>query len=395
MPRFGWVKPNPSERLTDHVSLGVLTRVFPPEVVDAVIDGCGRRESRSRLLPARLTAYFVLGLALFSSDSYDEVIRQVISGLEWESGWARSWEPPSRAALSLARARLGPEVLAGLFERVAAPLGVGPLVGGLVPVAVDGTVLDVPDTPANAREFGRPACGAGVSAYPQVRVLALGECSARAMFAAAVSGLSAGEQTLLPGLLGALGPGMLLLADRGFYSFDLWGMGLATGAQLCWRMKKNSILPVLAELGDGSYLSEVYPGAKARRRGEGAAAVRVVEYTAGDSPFRLITSLLDPAAAPAGELAAAYRARWAIETSFDELKTHQGKPALVLRSQSPDMVRQEVMAHLCVHYAIRKLMAGAVAHAGVDPGRASFVAALRSARRSVGTHPGFSPHSAG
>jgi hypothetical protein len=259
---------------------------------------------------------------------------------------------------------------------------------------VDGTVLDVPDTAANAGFFGRPPAKAGsVSAFPQARVLALADCVTGAIFAAADGPLAAGEQSMLPGLQGTLGPGTLLLADRGIFSFALWAAASETGAHLCWRMKKNSVLPVLAELPDGSYLSEVYATPKARRNGGSPIRVRVVEYTVGDGaePFRLATSLLDPEAAPAADLAAAYRRRWRIEAAFDELKTHQGGPSLVLRSKSPTLVRQEIWAFLCVHLAIRRIMADAAWAAGRDPTEASFTTTLRSARRTVTTCPGFSP----
>jgi hypothetical protein len=388
------VAPRPDERLTDNLSIGVLTREFPPEAVDAAVDALGRREERSRLLPARVVVYFNLGLALFRSESYVDVMRQLVSGVEWSTGWAARWDVPSAAALSLARERLGEGVMEALFDSVARPLGVGPLVGGLVPVAVDGTVLDLADTPANAAFFGRPAAKEGArAAFPQARVLALAECGSQAIFAAVNGPLSVGEQTMAPGLLGALDPSMLLVADRGFFSYELWRAVAATGAQSCFRMKKNAVLPVLAELADGSFLSRVYPSPAARARDEGGIDVRVVEYEVGcgGEPYRLATSVLDPARASAADLAGAYRARWRIETAFDELKTHQGGPALVLRSKSPALVRQEIAAFLCVHLAIRRIMVGAALGAGRDPTDASFTTTLRSARRTVTTHPGFSP----
>jgi hypothetical protein len=386
--------PRRDERLSDNVSIGVLTRVFPPGLVDSVIAGLGRGERRSRLLPARLTVYFVLGLALFRSESYVDVMRQLVSGMEWASGWSHQWSVLSASGLKLARDRLGPDVMDELFTRVARPLRVGPRVAGLIPVAVDGTVLDMADTPGNAAFFGRPTARDGAaSAFPQTRVLALAECGTQVIFAAVHGPCRVGEQSMMPGLFTHLDASMLLTCDRGFFSFDLWRQGLASGAQLCWRMKKNSTLPVLAELSDGSYLSRIYPTQKARRHDAGGIDVRVVEYRVGDSsePFRLITSILDPARADAAVLAGAYRTRWRIESSFDELKTHQGGPGLVLRSGSPGLVRQEVAAFLCVHYAIRVIMADAAALGGRDPTGASFTTTLRSARRTVTTHPGFSP----
>jgi hypothetical protein len=376
------------------LSIGVLTGVFPPEMVDGAVAALGRGELRSRLVPARVAVYFNLGLALFRSESYVDVMRQLVSGMEWSSGWSRRWRVPSAAALSLARERLGDGVMEAVFAAAVRLVGGGGAAAGLVPVAVDGTVLDLADTPENAAFFGRPGSKSGfASAFPQARVLALAECGSQTMFAAVNGPCRVGEQKMLPGLLGSLRPGMLLLADRGFFSFALWEAALATGAQLCWRMKKDAVLPVVEELADGSYLSEVYPSPKARRRGEGAVAVRVVSYEVGSGGdgYRLATSLLDPSLAPAEDLAAAYRSRWRIEAAFDELKTHQGGPGLVLRSKSPTLVRQEIAAFLCVHLAIRRIMADTARSSGRDPAEASFTAALRSARRTVTTNPGFSP----
>jgi hypothetical protein len=380
--------------LTDNLSIGVLTREFPAGAVDAAVEALGRREGRSRLLPARVVVYFNLGLALFRSESYVDVMRQLVAGVEWSSGWATRWGVPTAAALSLARERLGEGVMEALFESAAALAGAGPRVGGLVPVAVDGTVLDVQDTPANDAFFGRPGSKKDTrSAYPQVRVLALAECGTQTVFAAVNGPCRTGEQTMLPGLLGALRPGMLMLADRGFFSFALWEAAAATGADLCWRVKKNSVLPIMTELPDGSYLSRVYPSPEARDGDQGGADVRVVEYAVGadGEDYRLITTLLDPKAVSPADMAGAYRARWRIESTFDELKTHQGGPSLVLRSKSPTLVRQEVASFLCVHLAIRKVMADTAVARGRDPTDASFTTALRSTRRTVITNPGFSP----
>jgi len=385
--------PRSDERLSDHVSIGALTRVFPPELVDEVVQGLGRGEVRSRLMPARLTVYFVLALALFRSEGSVDVMRQLVSGLEWESGWKRTWRVPSAAALTLARGRLGEEVLEELFRRVAKPLGASPQVAGRVLVAIDGTHLDLPDTVANEECFGRREVAQGVAAFPQARVMALAECGTEAIFAAKVGALWVGEQTMAPELFGSLDQTMLLLADRGFFSYHLWKKAAATGAELCWRVKANMILPVLQVLPDGTFLSKVYPDGPFRSRDQHGLDVRVVDYRVDGSEqnYRLITTVLDTKTAPAEDLAAAYRARWRIEQSFDELKTHQKGPGLVLRSQSPALVRQEISALLCVHYAIRHLMAGAATASGRDPTDASFTATLRSARRTITTHPGFSP----
>ena len=196
-------------------------------------------------------------------------------------------------------------------------------------------------------------------------------------------------------LLGRLAPGMLCLADRGFYNFKTWQTAAATGADLLWRVKDNLKLEPVEELPDGSFLAEVFDSAADRRR-EHPLRVRVVEYSVEDGrdpsgPYRLLTTILDPQEAPAAELAAAYAQRWEIESAFDELKTHQRGPRSVLRSKSPELVTQEIWGHLCCHYAIRTLMYEAAEHAGHDPDRVSFVAALRISRRSIAQQGAFPP----
>jgi len=382
--------------LSDHIALGVLTRTFPPVLVDAVVREVGREEQRSRLLPARLVTYYVMALALFSQAGYEEVMRSLVEGLAWESGWRQRWKVPSQPAISQARARLGPEPLAELFARACVPLAVpgspGAFWRGRRLVSLDGSTLDVADTPANVAEFGRPGSGrgSGEGAFPQLRVVALAECGTHAMFAAAIGPCSTGEATLARGLAGALGPGMLVLADRGFTAHPLFSAFAATGAELCWRAKSNAVLPVLERYPDGSFRSELVASDDKRAR-ENVLAVRVVEYTlddpgrpqAEDTRYRLVTTALAPEDAPAGELGALYAERWEFESVLDELKNHQRGPRVVLRSKSPDGVRQEAWAQLCTHYAIRALMATAADEGGVDPDRISFTRTLQAARRSV------------
>ena len=414
MPRAGWVKPETDQRLSDHISLGVLTRVFAPEVVDRVLAQSGRVEQRRRLLPARVVVYYVMGLALFSQSSYEEVMRMLVTGHAWSSGWAQEWTVPSKAALFKARARLGFEPLRDLFAQVAGPMAApaGPgFYRGWRVLSMDGTTLDVADTPANEAEFGRPASGRGegVGAFPQVRVLALAECRTHAIIDAAVGACRQGEQTLAVSVLGSLTPQTLLLADRGFFSYPLWSAAAATGSDLLWRMKSNAVLPVAHRHADGSFASHIYPSTKDRRHGTDALAVRVIEYTMtpsdGDSDdpetdtepltYRLATTLTDPDQAPAAELAELYSQRWEIESAFDELKTHQRSPRIVLRSKLPDGVRQEVYGYLCVHYAIRWLMHSVASESDTDPDRLSFTRTLRAARRTIVSHPGFSPSDPG
>jgi hypothetical protein len=403
VPRAGWVKPASDQRLSDHISIGVLTRVFPPELVDAVVAEAGRGERRQRLLPARVVVYYVLAMALFSDASYEEVMRQLVEGLAWASGWQRVWEVPTKAAIFKARQRLGPEPLELLFEGVCQPLAGkrtrGAFYRGLRLMTLDGTTLDVADTAENVAAFGRPgsARGHGVGAFPQLRLVGLAECGTHAITSAAVGPYTTSELVLADELLGWLRPGMLCLADRGFYSFERFPKAHLTGAQLLWRVAGNVTLAREQPLADGSYLTHIQRIRHGRDR-HTAIQARVIEYTledpglaAGKQRYRLATTLLDPDQAPAAELAALYRERWELEGAIDELKTHERGPRTVLRSKHPDGVIQEAYGYLCTHYAIRRLMHDAALKADLDPDRLSFTRGLRAARRSTRSHPGFSP----
>lgn len=403
MPRAGWKKPETERRLSDLVSVGVLTRVFPPELVDEVIAEVGRTEQRNRSLPARVMAYFSIGMALYSEGSYEDVLAQLTDGLSWASGWTETYSPPSKSAIFQARARLGAEPLEALFERVARPIGgeqtPGVWLAGRRLVAIDGMCLDVADTAVNAEHFGRPGVNKGEqAAFPQARVVALAECGTHAVFAAEVGTYTESEATLAERLLGRLEPGMLVTADRGLFSYALWRKAIASGADLLWRIRTDKSGPKpthLDDLPDGSWLGHLRQTHSAAARRAEPMLVRVIDYTIDDgrdnpTKYRLFTTLLDPNELSATDLAAAYSQRWEVELAFDELKTHQRGPRTVLRSKSPDLVLQEIWGHLCCHYAIRSLMAEAATHSGHDPDRLSFVAALRITRQTL-AHPGAFP----
>jgi len=397
MPRAGQVRVEPGRRLSDRVALGVLTATFPRQLVDEVIDQTGRREQRTRLLPAHLTVYYVLAMTLFSSSGYEEVMRSLTEGLTWTSDGEDEYELPSQVAITKARARLGPEPLELLFARACVPLATRSTKGAFYRdwrlVSIDGTTIDVADTPANAEVLGRAGTGRGDgSAFPQLRIVALGECGTHAVIAAVMDSYAVVEQTLAKRLVPALGPGMLCLADRGFSTHPMMSAAAKTGADLLWRAKGNAVLPVLERYPDGSFRSELVASTDKYRR-EDVLTVRVVEYGiddpgrpgASDTKYRLITTILDPAAAPADELAALYAERWEVESIFDELKTHQRGPRVILRSRTPEGVYQEAWGYLCVHYALRALIHDAADRSDPDPDRISFTKALHAARRSVRT----------
>ena len=372
--------------------------MFAPALVDEVIAEAGRTEQRNRTLPARVMAYFAIGMALYSEGSYEDVLSQLTDGLSWASGWREQFTPPSKSGIFQARQRLGFEPLEALFRRVAKPLGTpatpGVWLAGRRLVAIDGSCLDVADTAENAAFFGRPGVSKGEkSAFPQARLVALAECGTHAIIDAEVGPYSSAEVALAKELIGRLQPGTLVLADRGFFSHALWGRASATGADLLWRVKTGLRPTHLQTLADGSWLAEIHHSTDKTAK---PIIVRVIDYTLDDGranpePYRLFTTILDPNEVSATELAAAYIQRWEIESTLDELKTHQRGPRTVLRSKSPDLVKQEIWGHLCCHYAIRSMMADAASHAGHDPDRVSYVAALRITRQSVAHQGAFSP----
>lgn len=391
-----------AEGVPELAGLGVLTWVYPPDVVDRVVAACDRTEQRRRLLPARLVVYFVLAMALFSPAPYLEVLRHLVQGLRELGRWGR-WRVPAKSSLSRARERLGATPLRVLFAATARPLATTATKGafwrGLRLLAVDGTCWDTADTPANEQAFGRPGSrrGAGGGAFPQVRMVALVECGTHAILDAELDGCRVGETTLAARLVRSVGPGMLVLADREFLGVPLWRAVAATGAHLLWRVPANRVLDVEQALPDGSWWSSMYAaGDRPARRHP--VRVRVVAYhldelgSQRESEYRLVTDLLDHERYPARELAALYPQRWEEETTLDQLKTHQRGPGVVLTSKTPEGIRQQLWAHLLVHHALRALMCRTASAGGVDRDRLAFTDTLRAVRRSVTTAPGiFSP----
>ncbi len=379
-------------RITDCISLGVLAKTFPVAKVHAALAATGKTSRRHRELPAQVVVYYVLTLALYMEVSTREVLRCLLEGIKWLLGPAAAVKVAGKSGISQARTRLGWEPLQHLHDAVVAPLA-GPHTRGAWYrgwrlASLDGSTLDVADTTENAQAFGRPGASRGTSASPQVRFVALVENGTHVFFGTHLGPYATGEPTLAKTAVAALKPGMLCLADRAFFGFALWATAHATGADLLWRVKKNLRLPGGMRLPDGSYLSTIYPSERDRRRGTNGRAVRVIEYVlegvADAEPlYRLLTTILDPAHAPAPELAALYHERWEIETALDELKTHLRGAQIVLRSKTPALVRQEFYGLMMTHFAVRGLMHEAALTADADPDRLSFVHAVRVIRRKL------------
>ncbi|MGH3781411.1 MAG: IS4 family transposase [Pseudonocardiaceae bacterium] len=408
----------------DEVSLGVLVVAVPRDAVDAAVGSCevGDRRSGGKL-PAHVTAYLTMALCLFADDDYEEVATKVTGSLSRWGCWDAGWSVPTASGITQARKRLGPQVLAEVFEQVAGPVADTLTRGAWLRrwrlLAIDGFEVDVPDTEGNAAEFGYAGSGDSRSAFPKARVVALAECGTHAFVAAEVGAWAVGKKTLAKRLYQRVRRDELLTADRNFYSFEAWDLATRSGAALLWRAPTGLGLPMVKVLPDGTYLTvlinPVIRGARHRAaitqtarqiaEGEGseldpteAHLVRVVEYDVPDRAGNgtgelivLLSTICDPAAARADELADAYHQRWEEETANDQLKTHLRGPGKVLRSRLPQLVYQEIWAWLLVHHALSALISRAADAADLDPDRISFTRVLRITRRTATGTAGFSP----
>lgn len=379
-------------RITDYISLGVITKSFPVDAIRDALESTGRTSIRQRDLPAHVVVYYVIALALYMQSSYREVLRCLLEGIKWLLGPGATLKAAGKSGISQARARLGWEPLQKLHDEVVKPIAVESTKGAWYRawrlVSLDGSTLDVADQTENETAFSRPSASRGSSAFPQVRLVSLVENGTHVLFGTRMSGVNTGEITLAKDVLPSLRKGMLCLADRNFYGYQLWNQARSTGADLLWRVKKNLRLPCEKRLPDGSYLSRVYASPKDQRHQKDGVVVRVIEYSLEGVPgaepiYRLLTTIVNHAAAPAVELAALYHERWEIETALDELKTHLRGSKIVLRSKTPDLVRQEFYGLMLAHFAVRGLMHEAALKADEDPDRLSFLHAVHVVRRKI------------
>lgn len=383
-------------RLADYLSASLLARVYPTPLIVELLDSHGCNSRRERSFPATVVAYYCMSLSLYPEAAYEDVFGAVAQGLAWRHG---SEAPLSikASSISVARSRLSWPIFKELQQRACVPLAQPKtcpqaFYRGLRVMAMDGSNFELPDEIENAKSFGYPGSRTGVAGYPQAQCAVLVECGTHAIIDANLGAYRAAEWDICKPLLASLDKTMLCLADRGFNGTEHWRSAAATGAQLLWRCTANRQLPVQQTLSDGSYLSRLM------RRGDAASAipVRVIEYAlpnADGEPvrYRLLTSLLDEKRAPALELAALYHERWEVEGVFDELKTHLHQRRRVLRSKTPDLVRQEFYAWVLAHYAVRWLMLSAATEHKLPPRKLSFVANVQLLRRTQPQSGDFSP----
>jgi hypothetical protein len=390
----------PGARITDYISLGVITKTFPLSAIVAVLSKTGTGSVRQRDLPAQVVVYYVIALALYMQSSYREVLRCLLEAVQWLRDPSAGVRVAGKSGISQARTRLGWEPLRQLHDELVKPIAMRETQGAWYRtwrlVSLDGSTFDVADEKANEDAFSRPGASRGASAYPQIRFVSLVENGTHVLFGSQMDSYRTGEITLAKAVLPRMRSGMLCLADRNFFGFELWQQARATGADLLWRMKKNMRMACEKRLPDGSYLSHVYPSERDWRLKTNGVELRVIDYRLegieGSEPiYRLATTILDPGKAPAGELAALYHERWEIETAFDELKTHLRGAKIVLRSKTPDLVRQEFYGLLMAHFAIRGLMHEAALKADEDPDRLSFLHAVRVIRRKMAAYGAISP----
>ncbi|HYW40327.1 MAG TPA: IS4 family transposase [Terriglobales bacterium] len=387
-------------RITDYISLGVIAKFFSAEIIHEVLEQTNRASVRERDLPAHVVVYYVIALALYMRSSYREVLRCLLEGVQWLLDPSAKVKIAGKSAISQARSRLGVEPMKKLYDAVVAPIAEKRTKGAWYRqwrlVSLDGSTLDVADTAENEKAFGRPGASRGSSAFPKIRFVALLENGTHVLWAAHMDKYATDELTLARKVIPSLRKGMLCLADRFFPGYKLWRGAAKTGADLLWRTRQNARLDVEKRLPDGSYLSRIYASTSDRRKRRNGIVVRVIDYRLKDVPgaeslYRLITTILDHEPAPAAELAALYHERWEIETALDELKTHLRGAQIVLRSKTPELVRQEFFGLLMAHFAIRGLMHEAALKAHEDPDRISFLHSVRVVQRRMARYNAIPP----
>lgn len=408
------------DRLSDWISVGVLASWVSRDAVDEAVEATGKGAKRKGgKLPPQVMVYFAMALALWADEDYEEVWARLTGTLAGWGCWDESQSDVTTGGLTQARQRLGHEPVKEVFTQVAEVVATldtpGAFLGAWRKMSMDGLEWDVPDTPANAAEFGYPKGKDGTrAAFPKARAVTISECASRAPVLAAIGpcvSKGSGEQSLARELYPRLRDDWLLIADRNFYNWQDWCAAADTGAALLWRVKSDLILVPLEFHRDGSYTSvlvnpKVTGGARqkildAAHAGSDldparARYVRVVEYevpdregSGKDEIIALVTTITTWAEAPAAVLAGTYHDRWEHETGNAQLKTHLRGPGKILRSKSPDLARQEIWGYLLTHYAISALICTAATNAGIDPDRVKFKRAVRIIRRA--DSPAFPP----
>jgi hypothetical protein len=379
---------------TQEVSLDLLSQIITRSRIEYVLAGLGVSELRVRKLTMVITVLLCIGMNLFTEEAIDDVMVKLVAAPRFLRP-VNELEAAGASAICQRRKQLGVAPMVALYKEVCRPMATSQtrdaFLFGLRLMAIDGTVEDVADTPANSSYFGRQTGSRGDSAFPQMRCVYLCECGTHAICDAGAWPYTIGERNGGLRMLRSVRPGMLVLWDCGFHSYDM--------ANRCFRQQKahflgrvpaHVVFQPLRYLPDGSYLACIRPSEYQRRRAGECLLVRVIEYTIDDpgrpghgERHRLITSLLEHRLYPAHDMAVAYHERWEVEITIDETDTHQRRPLRPFRSRTPLGVLQEFYGLLLAHYAIRSIMHESALQANVAPDRLSFVNSVRIIRDAV------------
>lgn len=382
-----------SPEISPEELLQAIALAIPSETIAAAIEHTQSERQRNRRLPTHLVVALIIAMSLWSKDSIEDVLQNLVQGLSGQ--WVRlsqRWKKPSKSSISEARQQVGPQVMSQLFHLVARPLAteqtLGAFLNGLRLMALDGTAFDLPDTDANARVFGYPGTRAGTEAsFPKARLVLLVEAGTHLITDALLSPYRRGERRKALKLLRSVEPGMLLMWDRGLHSFKMVKATQERGSHFLGRVPKNVKFEIVQTFEDGSFLSWIAPDRKSKKKGAERIPIRVIEYTIEakgvEQTYRLITDLIDITDFPAFLLAQEYHQRWEVENTLDEFKTHLNGRKTPIRSKYPRGVVQEIYGWLLGHWAIRSLMFQAAEQQGLSPLRLGFTGTLRVVRRAM------------
>lgn len=384
--------------MADALNFECLAKFFPEREINKVLRQTGKASKRVRALPAHVMVYYVIVMTLFMGQPYRDVLRELLDG--WNGLLKRKvkLKPPAKGSICKARIRLGAEPLTRLHDQFVKPVAVEKTKGAWfkkwLTIGIDGSALNVADTPENEKEFERPKSSRGKSAYPKIRFVSLLETGTRILFGTQIGPINkTSEKDLARKAITFLKPGMLCLADRHYLGYEFLKLTLATGADVLWRASSIFKLKPEKYLNDGSYLTTIYKSETDRKHKRDGIQVRVIRYRVKGvkEAYRIVTSILEPAQATAEELAALYHERWEIEIAMGELKTRLIGGDIILRSQKPELVKQEFYAFLLGYFAVRGIMHEAALQADEDPDRLSFIHAVRVIKRRLPGFAAFSP----
>lgn len=392
------------DKVSQHVTMDIFAHIYAPETIEKLLQKQRAQEPKERRLRdvvPRSIVFFVLAMALWTRLSQARVWEKLTHKLQvvHPAGPVISL---TAAALSYQRGLLGVEPLRGLLEQCCHPLCEQQTPGAFYRnyriMAIDGSVFSAPDTKANEQAFGRSSNQYGKGAYPQVRCVFLLECGSHATIQLSVQPYHRSEVHGAHELLPTLQADMLVTHDSGLFGGGLWEAIRGKGAHSLCALASTVLTHRAYTLKDGSYLAWLHPSKGAAYPMQKSMLIRVIEYRVTDERlgepgkvYRLATTWLNAHTAPAMELILLYHERWEIELALDEIKTHQRQQQKVLRSKTPEGVRQELYATVLAHYAVRSLMVQAASQAKVDPDRLSFTAALFQVQEAIDDGMTFAP----